>query len=164
MGNSGSGERAAAAVVPRVVLFDLDGTLLDSAPDMLAAINALRGRARRHEVKLDARASGPLGANPMEVLVQASSGQMPSRRLAKAEMRDMVRLAIESLNERQRMAVLLSRFEGMNYAEIGEVMEMSPQAVKSLLCRARENLRAVLEPYIEEGRSPRLGSGDNPTP
>lgn len=35
--------RSAGAAFPRVVLFDLDGTLLDSAPDMLAAINALRG-------------------------------------------------------------------------------------------------------------------------
>lgn len=35
--------RTVATAFPRVVLFDLDGTLLDSAPDMLAAINALRG-------------------------------------------------------------------------------------------------------------------------
>ncbi|MCA1714317.1 MAG: phosphoglycolate phosphatase, partial [Gammaproteobacteria bacterium] len=29
---------------PRLVLFDLDGTLLDSAPDMLAAVNAMRAQ------------------------------------------------------------------------------------------------------------------------
>lgn len=126
------------------------------------AANALRTRARRHEVNLDARASGPLGANPMEALVQASSGQMPSRRLAKTEMRDMVRLALDSLGPRQRMAVLLSKFEGMGYAEIGNVMQMTPQAVKSLMCRARENLRAVLEPYVEEGQSP-PGTPDHPS-
>ena len=34
--------RTVRAAFPRVVLFDLDGTLLDSAPDMLAAINVLR--------------------------------------------------------------------------------------------------------------------------
>ncbi|GAB3304808.1 phosphoglycolate phosphatase [Luteimonas notoginsengisoli] len=39
---------------PRLVLFDLDGTLLDSAPDMLAAINALRGERGEAPGTLDA--------------------------------------------------------------------------------------------------------------
>ena len=43
---------AAGAGFPRLVLFDLDGTLLDSAPDMLAAINALRGRRGEEPVTL----------------------------------------------------------------------------------------------------------------
>jgi RNA polymerase sigma-70 factor, ECF subfamily len=118
------------------------------------ALNALRTLARRHEVKLDARASGPFGAHPMDVIVQTGSGQTPSRLLAKAEMRDIVRLALESLSERQRMAVLLSKFENMCYADIAEVMELTPQAVKSLLSRARGNLREVLEPYFEDGQAP----------
>jgi RNA polymerase sigma-70 factor (ECF subfamily) len=33
-------------------------------------------------------------------------------------------------------------------------MEMSPQAIKSLLSRARVNLKEILEPYLEEGRLP----------
>jgi RNA polymerase sigma-70 factor (ECF subfamily) len=118
------------------------------------AANALRTLARRHEVKLDARASGPMGANPMDVIVQAGSGQTPSRQLAKAEVRDVVRLALESLSERQRMVVLLSKFEDMCYADIAEVMEMTPKAVKSLIARARTHLREVLEPYFEDGDSP----------
>ncbi len=119
-----------------------------------AAQNVLRTLSRRREVSLPARESGPLGANPMEVLVQASSGQMPSRQLDKAEARDIVRLAIGALNERQRMAVLLSKFEGMSYADIAESMELTPQAVKSLLSRARGNLREVLEPYFRSGEYP----------
>ena len=63
-------------------------------------------------------------------------------------------MAIQSLNERQRMAVLLSKFEGMSYAEIAETMEMSVQAVKSLLSRARANLQDVLAPYFEDGTTP----------
>src|SRR3546814_12922514 len=43
MGNRELEPRLAGTAFPRVVLFDLDGTLLDSAPDMLAAINVLRG-------------------------------------------------------------------------------------------------------------------------
>jgi RNA polymerase sigma-70 factor (ECF subfamily) len=42
----------------------------------------------------------------------------------------------------------------MSYADIAEAMEMSPQAIKSLLSRARENLRAVLEPYLQRGERP----------
>ena len=33
-------------------------------------------------------------------------------------MREMVRMAMDELNERQRMAVLLNKFEGMSYADI----------------------------------------------
>jgi RNA polymerase sigma-70 factor (ECF subfamily) len=53
-----------------------------------------------------------------------------------------------NLNERQRMAVLLHKFEGMSYADIGVALEMTPQAVKSLLSRARDNLREQLETYV----------------
>jgi RNA polymerase sigma-70 factor (ECF subfamily) len=119
-----------------------------------AASNALRTRNRRREVSLAGRESGPLGASPIEALVQASSGQMPTRQFDKAEMRDVVQAALGSLNERQRLAVLLSKFEEMSYADIAEAMEMSPQAIKSLLSRARVNLREVLAPYLEQGHLP----------
>jgi RNA polymerase sigma-70 factor (ECF subfamily) len=124
------------------------------------AANALRNRSRRREVHLPARDSGPLGARPLDAVVQASSGQMPARLLDKAEMRDIVRLALEALSERQRLAVLLNKFEGMSYAEIAVVMELSPQAIKSLLSRARGNLREVLEPYFADGTRP----APNPAP
>ena len=61
---------------------------------------------------------------------------------------------MDSLNDRQRLAVLLSKFEHMSYADIAETMELSPQAVKSLLSRARGVLREILEPYLETGRFP----------
>ena len=83
-----------------------------------------------------------------------ASGLMPARQLDKAERAQMVRLAIDALNDRQRMALLLSKFENMSYAEIADTMEVSIQATKSLLSRARENLRAILEPYMQEGASP----------
>jgi RNA polymerase sigma-70 factor (ECF subfamily) len=125
------------------------------------AANALRSRSRRHEVQVhvDTDGSGPQSANPLDQMAQAASGLMPSRQLDKAELRDVVRMAISTLNERQRMAVLLSKFEEMSYADIAAAMDMSPQAIKSLLSRARENLRAVLEPYFDRGDRPR---GDEP--
>jgi RNA polymerase sigma-70 factor (ECF subfamily) len=62
------------------------------------------------------------------------------------------------LNERQRIAVVLNKFEDMNYQEIAEVMGLTTKAVKSLLSRARDNLRVVLQDYInmnEGGMEPR---------
>ena len=90
----------------------------------------------------------------MEQLVAAASGLMPARQFDKAEMRDVVRQSLSVLNERQRMAVLLNKFEEMSYADIATAMNMTPQAVKSLLSRARVNLREVLEPYLERGERP----------
>jgi RNA polymerase sigma-70 factor (ECF subfamily) len=118
------------------------------------ACNALRDRSRRPEVTLTGSDSGPLGARPLDRLIQATSSAMPTRQIDKAEIRDVVRMAMESLGERQRLAVLLNKFEGMSYADIAHAMELSPQAIKSLLSRARENLRQMLEPYFEDGNLP----------
>jgi RNA polymerase sigma-70 factor (ECF subfamily) len=118
------------------------------------ALNALRTMARRREVNLDSRDSGPLGAHPMEMLATAASGQMPTRQMEKMEMRDIIQAALSGLGERQRMALLLNKFEDMSYEDIAVAMEMTPQAVKSLLSRARVNLKEVLEPYLERGERP----------
>jgi RNA polymerase sigma-70 factor (ECF subfamily) len=117
-------------------------------------LNAKRSRSRRHEHTLSARDSGPLGPRPMDVLATASSGQMPTRLLDKAEMRDVVRIALDSLPDRQRLAVLLCKFEGLSYFDIASALELTPQAVKSLLSRARINLREILQPYFETGELP----------
>jgi RNA polymerase sigma-70 factor (ECF subfamily) len=124
------------------------------------ASNAKRSRGRRPEVNLTGTESGPLGANPLEGLAQAASGQMPTRQLDKSEMRDIVQMAIETLNERQRMAILLNKFEGMGYQDIAQAMDLTPQAVKSLLSRARENLRDFLEPYLQRGERPEPRSAE----
>jgi RNA polymerase sigma-70 factor, ECF subfamily len=124
------------------------------------AANALRTRSRRPETTLPGQDSGPMGARPLDKMLAASSGQMPARQLDKAEMREIVQMALESLGPRQRMAVLLSKFEGMSYAEISAVMGLSPQAIKSLLSRARENLREVLQPYVEHGVRPTTTAGE----
>ena len=117
------------------------------------ARNARRSHSRRREVNVEGRESGPMGANPLEQMAVAASGQMPSREIDRGERAQMVRLALQSLNERQRMAVLLSKFEGMSYADIAATMDLSTSAIKSLLTRARHNLRMVLEPYVQTGES-----------
>ncbi len=111
------------------------------------ALNALRSRQRKPVVSLPASDSGPLGPRPAEQLVQDSGG-LPVKRVQQQELAAVIRQALDGLNERQRLAVLLNKFEDMGYAEIAEVMGLSTKAVKSLLCRARVNLRAVLESYV----------------
>ena len=125
------------------------------------ALNARRSHARRREVTLRSgtgNESGPLAATrPLERMLAVSSGQIPARQLDKAETRDIVRLALETLGERQRMAVLLNKFEQLSYDEIAETMDLSTSAVKSLLSRARVNLRDVLTPYFDDGELPKKG-------
>jgi RNA polymerase sigma-70 factor (ECF subfamily) len=115
------------------------------------ASNALRDHSRRREINLAPTEGQSTGAIGLEQLALAASGLMPTRQIDKAEMRDVIRQAVATLSDRQRMAVLLCKFESMSYEEIGQTMEMSPKAVKSLLARARGNLREVLEPYLHDG-------------
>ena len=100
------------------------------------ASNSRRGLARRREVNLAAQDSGEFTGNPLDQAAVEASGLMPTRLLDNAELSQVVQLAVAALNERQRMAVLLNKFEHLSYEEIAEVMELSPAAVKSLLSRA----------------------------
>ena len=98
------------------------------------ASNNRRSKGRRKEVQLSPSESG---ARPQEQLLKEKSALMPARQLDRMELQTHVHEAMETLNERQRMALLLHKFEGMSYADIGESMELTPAAVKSLLSRAR---------------------------
>jgi RNA polymerase sigma-70 factor (ECF subfamily) len=111
------------------------------------ALNHLRARQRRPTVSLAAQESGPLGPRPQEQLVP-DPGTGPQQRVQKDELAERIRQALDTLNERQRVAVVLNKFEDMGYAEIADVMGLSTKAVKSLLSRARANLRAALSGYI----------------
>jgi RNA polymerase sigma-70 factor (ECF subfamily) len=112
------------------------------------AANAQRTLSRRREVHLVGAPGSESGTNPLDAAAVAASGLMPARQLDKSELRDIVKVAVAALNERQREAVLLNKFEHLSYEEIASVMQMSASAVKSLLTRARTNLRDILEPYL----------------
>lgn len=114
------------------------------------ASNRRRSSGRKKEVN---RAQGGSSAEQStdERLLADRSALLPTRQLDKTEIREMVRNALDSLSDRQRVAVLLHKFEEMSYADIGSTMDMSAAAVKSLLSRARENLRERLEPYVKQG-------------
>ena len=114
------------------------------------ASNSRRSLGRRREVPLSVRDSGPMAFRPEEKILAEKSAFMPTRQLVRGEMQEIVRAALEELNERQRMAVLLHKFEGMSYADIGSAMDLSIPAVKSLLSRARESLRIKLEQHVRK--------------
>ena len=72
----------------------------------------------------------------------------PHEGLERDELAGQVRMVIDELPEQQRMAVILRRFEDLPYQEIAEAMELSVSAVKSLLSRARENIRKRMMPFV----------------
>lgn len=59
-----------------------------------------------------------------------------------------IRAQVESLPERQKMAVLMHKYQEMDYKQIAEVLKLSESATKSLLFRAYESLREKLKDFI----------------
>lgn len=74
----------------------------------------------------------------------------PARAIEREDTVEMVKRAIASLPERQRMALILAKYEGHSYVEIARTLETSEKAVKSMVHRARRNLRTALAPLFEE--------------
>lgn len=111
------------------------------------ALNVLRNRKRKPSVPLETNDSNMSGPWTVQQGVMAREDP-PTGNLAHQELSEVIRAALDSLNDRQRIAIILNKFEDMNYAEIAEVMELSTKAVKSLLSRARSRLREALQGYI----------------
>ncbi len=68
--------------------------------------------------------------------------------LLRSERMQAIREFVMALPERQRMAVLMHKYEGMDYRQIGEVLKLSESATKSLLFRAYQTLREKLKPFV----------------
>jgi RNA polymerase sigma-70 factor (ECF subfamily) len=79
---------------------------------------------------------------------------LPAEEVERSELREKVREAVDELPDRQRMALLLNKFHGLSYEELAATMEMTIPAIKSLLVRARENVRDRIEPYLRSGTDP----------
>lgn len=114
------------------------------------ALNHLRGRGRNPSAAIGGDATLSKAPRPEE-LAPAREGTA-STQLRRVELSEIVREALDGLGGDQKMAVLLNKFEEMSYAEIAQVMDRSEASVKSLLARARTNLKARLEPYLQNGR------------
>ena len=69
--------------------------------------------------------------------------------LIRRDRAERIRRAVEALPEKQRAAVLLHKYQEMDYDEIARVLGCSESALKSLLFRAYETLRVELAPLVE---------------
>jgi RNA polymerase sigma-70 factor (ECF subfamily) len=106
--------------------------------------NELR-RSKRH-------AQVPIQTEPgaEERPLEDETAQAPDASLLEAELQQAIERAIMQLPESQRMALILRRYKEMSYEEIGEILDLSVPAVKSVLFRARTELRERLRVYLEK--------------
>jgi RNA polymerase sigma-70 factor (ECF subfamily) len=104
--------------------------------------NELR-RAKRH-------ANIPLQTEPGtdDPPLKDEANLAPDVSLLEAELRSTIEGAILELPETQRLALVLRRYEELSYDQIAEVLDLSVPAVKSVLFRARTELRSRLSKYL----------------
>ncbi len=81
--------------------------------------------------------------------VVPDSGATPLQALEEQDLSRRLEALLDALPENQRRALVLKRFAGLSYQEIGEEMGLSPQAVDGLLKRARQFLKKELQDYLE---------------
>lgn len=74
------------------------------------------------------------------------------QRMMRSDRERLIRRAVEELPENQRAAVILHKYHEVDYHQIAKIMGVSVGAVKSLLFRAYESLRARLKPLLEGGQ------------
>jgi len=110
--------------------------------------NESRRRARRPTVSLDAPRH-PEGAGDSGHWEWPDHRALPADSAAvHQELAAAIDRAIAALPEQQRLAITLRRYEELPYEEIAEILETTVPAVKSLLFRARTQLRAHLQPLL----------------
>ena len=104
--------------------------------------NELRRAKRRAQV--------PLQSEPgIEKLpLKDETNPAPDASLLEDELQRAIEEAIMQLPESQRMALVLRRYEQLSYEQIAEVLDLSVPAVKSVLFRARTELRSRLNKYL----------------
>ncbi|MCO5166836.1 MAG: sigma-70 family RNA polymerase sigma factor [Planctomycetes bacterium] len=78
----------------------------------------------------------------------ADGVRAPEETLLDEELAGRVRDAVQQLPDRQRMAILLNKFEGLDYQQVADQLGLTVPATKSLLHRARMTLKDLLEGYL----------------
>ena len=116
------------------------------------ALNARRdGRYQQLEVSMDQPADSQEGAQTAFEVPDRQPGI--EHQLMARDRAALIRRAVESLPEKQRAAVLLHKYQEMDYDEIARILQCSESALKSLLFRAYETLRIELAPLVETRRA-----------
>jgi RNA polymerase sigma-70 factor (ECF subfamily) len=106
--------------------------------------NELRRRSRHPQVPLQSE------SEEEERPLKDDQAVAPDASLLERELQEAVDAAIANLPETQRMAVILRRYDELSYEDIAETLDQSVSAVKSLLFRARTELRENLKRYLAE--------------
>ncbi len=106
--------------------------------------NESRRRSRRRLVSTDER------EDEYQLHLADEGTRAPSEDLVQKELMQAIDDAIQSLPEKQRLAVILRRYEGLPYDEIAKVLKTSVSSVKSLLFRARAQLKVQLAKHLED--------------
>jgi RNA polymerase sigma-70 factor (ECF subfamily) len=104
--------------------------------------NELRRRSRHAQVPLQ------IESEDEERSIRDERATAPDEALLERELQRAIETAILQLPETQRLAVILRRYDELSYEEIAEVLDQSVPAVKSLLFRARTELRTRLSRYL----------------
>ncbi|MGJ8675909.1 MAG: RNA polymerase sigma factor [Akkermansiaceae bacterium] len=105
--------------------------------------NESRRRSRKKESSINER------EDEFHLQTEDSNTKSPDNQVLQEELQAAVDNAIAELPEKQRLAVILRRYENMPYEEIADVLELSVSAVKSQLFRARAVLRESLQQYLD---------------
>lgn len=112
-------------------------------------LNTIRDQSRRRMVSLDARSHAD--ERPLKASLCDDGAAEASVHAEADERARIVRDALDRIPPRQRMALVLHRFEGLTYADIADTMSINVAAVKSLLSRARNSLADALRSDLENG-------------
>ena len=113
------------------------------------ALNSVRDtRHQRMEVSLDAPVTVDSEDGDERPIDIAEKNPNIEEHLVQEAQRDMIRHSIDKLPEKQRAAVLLHKYQDLDYGEISKILECSESALKSLLFRAYETLRVELAPLV----------------
>lgn len=90
--------------------------------------------------------------NESEVARVVDEKPVADQQMMQSDRERIIREAVEALPEKQCAAVILHKYQDVNYRQISKVLGVSESAVKSLLFRAYESLRERLEPLMKEGQ------------
>jgi RNA polymerase sigma-70 factor, ECF subfamily len=113
------------------------------------ALNWLRDhRHQKLELSMDAPVTSDAEDGDEKPFEVADKHPTIEQELVQEDRKKMIRHAIEKLPEKQRAAVLLHKYQELDYAEIAKILSVSESALKSLLFRAYESLRVELAPLV----------------
>ena len=112
------------------------------------SFNVLRAKRRGQPMQLDTAHSED--GEPFYRDVPDERLMPPHDRLDAEELRGKVAEAINQLPENQKVAIILNKYEHKSYDDVAAILNCSTMAVKSLLSRARSNLRQSLMRYVRQ--------------